>query len=72
MAIIKKVKASTLPDITDLTGYKVFGIKKNVDGTVDNGLAPMDLLLAGTPVLDFTINENGELICEITYTYVQR
>ena len=72
MAEIKKVKASTIPDITDLTGYKVFGIKKNIDDTVDNGLAPMELLLAGTPAIEFSLNENGELVYEITYTYIPR
>ena len=43
---IKKVKASTLPDITDLAGYKVFGIKKNIDNTVDNGLISISLIAA--------------------------
>lgn len=57
MAEIKKVKASTLPDITDLTGYKVFGIKKNVDGTVDNGLITTDLL-AGSVLAEIS----GEII----------
>lgn len=46
MAEIKKVKASTLPDITDLTGYKVFGVKKNIDETVDNGLISISLITA--------------------------
>lgn len=44
MEKIKRVKASQLPDATNIDGFKAFGIKVNTDGTIDNVKVPMDLL----------------------------
>lgn len=44
MEKIKRVKASQIPDATNIDGFKAFGIKVNADGTIDNVKVPMDLL----------------------------
>jgi len=69
---IKKTKLSESPLLTDITGFEAVGFRKNIDGTTDLARASMDLLLAGTPVTTFSINDNGELEYEITYQYVPR
>jgi len=61
MEKIKRVKASQLPDATNIEGFKAFGIKENTDGTVDNVKVPMDLLKGNVGLTAFEVwnNENG-------------
>lgn len=67
MAEIKRKKASTLPIATSITDKYAIGVQFNQDGTVGNTLIPYNLLLGSTPVIDASINEDGELIVSVDY-----
>ena len=60
--IIKKVKASQIPEATNIEGFNAFGIRKNDDGTIDNVRVSM-LLLKGNKMTfsDLTEVEKDEL-----------
>lgn len=60
--IIKRVKASQIPDATEIEGFKAFGIRENSDGTIDNVKVPMPLLKG---------NVNAVVLTELEYDVLE-
>ena len=60
--IIKRVKASQIPDATEIEGFKAFGIRENSDGTIDNVKVPMPLLKG---------NINAVVLTELEYDVLE-
>jgi len=71
MAEIKKIKGSNLPLATTTVGFQAFGIKINEDNTVDNVRVDYSLLIGSTPIVSFSVDENGHLIATIDYQKIQ-
>lgn len=55
--LIKRVKASQIPETTDIKGFKAFGIRENCDGTIDNVRVPMSLLKGNINIVTLTEDE---------------
>ena len=55
--IIKRVKASQIPDATEIEGFKAFGIRENSDGTIDNVKVSMPLLKGNLNAIVLTEDE---------------
>ena len=70
MEKIKRVKASQIPDATNIDGFKAFGIKVNTDGTIDNVKVSMDLLTRSVPALSARIDERGHLMVVTNEEYL--
>ena len=62
MEKIKRVKASQIPDATNIDGFKAFGIRENSDGTIDNVKVPMPLLKG---------NINAVVLTELEYDVLE-
>ena len=67
--IIKKVKASQIPEATNIEGFNAFGIRKNSDGTIDNIRVPMNLLKGNINAVTLTEDEYDALEFKDPDTY---
>ncbi|HZK00004.1 MAG TPA: hypothetical protein VFC79_08355 [Tissierellaceae bacterium] len=67
--IIKRVKASQIPEATNIEGFKALGIRENSDGTIDNVRVSMPLLKGNINVATLTEEEYDDLEVKDPDTY---